>query len=260
MNVNEIVLLNYLDSDLDEKSRLELEQQLETNADLREILAALQASNLPYQQAFSQQALPDMPTYIAAQVDKLANNNQQRKNEKPRTFSWSIAAGICLAFLTGSLVSMGIDKYSLNSQHYQLSKYAPKPLIDSMIQYQALYTRDTIKSVKQAQKDANAVLDQFNQDYKLKSSLADLSAFGYEFRRAQKLAHEDQTIIQLVYLAKQGRPLALCITKGEGSMLDMMHYPYAGMNTVIWTKAGVTYMLMGDRSEKELQFIYESMA
>ncbi len=276
MKVSEIEILEYIDQKLDSESSAKLEKLLGDNEELREMVKTMEASKLPYEAAFSAQGVPNIPEQLYSRLSELSKNTGNsthmgseethsaistdiQAHTKPNRFNWSIAAGICLAFITGSLTTIGINNFSINSQQQQLAHYAPKALIDSMIQYQSLYTRDTIKSVKQNFDQANAVITEFNLAGNHNIQIADLSRFSYEFRRAQKLAHHDQTIIQVVYLAEQGKPLALCITKGEQTSLGLMHYHYADMNSLIWTDEGVTYMLVGDTNKMELQTMYESL-
>lgn len=276
MKVNEVDILNYLDRKRDNQSNAELEKLLDDNEELREMVQAIEASQLPYKAAFSAQKIPDMPEQLYSRLSELSQNSNHstyieseetystiskdmQAHTRPNKFNWSIAAGICLAFITGSLTTIGINNFSTNSQQQQLAHYAPNDLINSMIQYQSLYTRDTIKAVKQDIDKAEVVIAEFNDAGSHNVELAELSNFNYEFRRAQKLAHHDQTIIQVVYLAEQGKPLALCITRGKMRSLNPMHYHYADMNTLMWTHENVTYMLMGDVSKTELKLIYDSL-
>lgn len=147
--------------------------------------------------------------------------------------------------------------------HNPLAAYSvPAELIESMIIYQALYTRETVEPVTQSAQEATALLEKFSESHQVKVNIPDLSSQGYAFKRVQTLAYQEQTILQFVYLADSGQPIALCITLGQSKTADNnkpLSYLYANMNTLTWANSEVIYMLMGKLEADALYPLYQAV-
>ena len=138
----------------------------------------------------------------------------------------------------------------------------PAELIESMIIYQALYTRETVEPVTQSLQEASNLLEQFSAANNVQLSIPNLSSQGYAFKRVQTLAYQEQTILQFVYLADSGQPVALCITLGQSTVKqnsNPLAYPYANMNTLTWANNDLIYMLMGKLEADELYPLYQAV-
>ncbi len=268
MNFDDLHILRYVEKSLDPETMKAFEKILEHDADLRHRVLEMRSSQLPYQAAFAAENLPPVPEELEMQIQQLSQVSRQGVSDTVVTGSfikkWSMAACLCVVFLSGALLMLGFNSLKSPATEQQLTDdsfrpYGSKALIDAMIQYQALYTRKTVEMVHQNEREANQVISSFNTKGGHDLMIPDLSAQGYEFRRVQELAFEGEIIIQMVYLPETGKPLALCVTKANALQHASKSYRYAGINSVLWANRGMTYMLMGDQKEAELQNLLAAM-
>lgn len=258
MKIDEVQIFKYVNQELNVEQRQQFESIMRNDSELQEQVQAMQASKLPYEAAFNAEPLPAMPTHLQDHVQQLTRVAKVRPVDSLYR-TWWLVAGISLAFLAGSLVSYSIQHWKNVEQSAPLQAYDEQRLIDAMIQYQALYIRETVEPVNQKMSDAVPLIQQFNQSYQTNLVIPDLASRGYEFRRAQQLAFEAKSIIQMVYLPQAGKPIALCASKTHLADREMQAYRYAGINSYVWIKDGLVYMLMGDYSAEQLKSIIDSI-
>ena len=72
MNVDDILLMSYVDDEVSPQQRAEVEAALAQSPELAQRAAALRASRLPYQAAFRAQTLSTMPPALAARIAAMA--------------------------------------------------------------------------------------------------------------------------------------------------------------------------------------------
>ena len=72
MKSDDILLMAYVDGELPPHEREEVERELRTSPDLAERVALLQASRLPYRDAFAAQELPPVPPGLSAKIEEMA--------------------------------------------------------------------------------------------------------------------------------------------------------------------------------------------
>lgn len=128
-----------------------------------------------------------------------------------------------------------------------------------MSQYQALYIRNTIRTVQQSHEQALAVINEFNTQYDRNVVIADLSSQGYEFRRVQKLMFENKPMMQMVYLGNSGKPIALCLTPSDKMESAQFDYRQANIDSTLWITRGIAYILMGDKESHPLESLSVSL-
>jgi len=240
MKIDETTILRFVDGDLSEQEFTTFEKILEADESLQLKVKKMQLSDLPYRAAFAEEAIPPVPAALIETLEQAKFAPEVDERSSRRLFSVKVASLCAMFFVAGFFIKGGSDLWpQLAAQQSELSS----PLADAMIQYQALYTRDTVRPVSQSAEAAAALIEQFNTTYASTATIPNLEAEGYRFRRVQQLAFEDQPILQIVYMGETGEPIALCLT-----LSDQTHTPkayvYAGMNSYLWEKEGLGYMLM----------------
>ena len=265
MSVDEIEILEYVDNKLTEKRRIEFEQKMQNDQELQAMVKAMKASILPYDAAFSEQYNEEMPQSVYRFYDEMNqlvstdHNLSGTKQDSGRFRGLMVAASLCAVFFTMGLVSHNILKPSFNSADEVFSHYeVPSKLFESMVIYQTLYSRKTVEAATQKMADTEALLKQYNEKYDLATVVPDLSSKGYEFRRVQELSYEGKPILQFVYLAETGEPVAICVTPAKGTHpnknANKQHIvtEFAGMNTLVWEHSNSAYMLISKEPQKKL--------
>lgn len=262
MKIDEMTVLQYIDNDLSKDDRRVFEALLENDEALQEQVQIMKSSELPYQAAFSSEMLAEMPASIEAhleQADALINDDQEDANFFKR-YNSAVVAGLFIVVFVAGVFSQSFIKQTVFSNDHELARFdVQSELVDSMIIYQALYSRPTVVPVHQTLPKAQVVLDKFLEKSKVKLDIPNLESLGFEFRRAQVLSYEDRPILQLVYLPEQGEPLAICLTYTEDQQStdeDAVTYNISGMKSNVWSKQGIVYMLMNRTNEMPLKDIY----
>ncbi|MBP0588606.1 anti-sigma factor [Paraburkholderia sp. LEh10] len=71
MNVDDTVLMAYVDDELSPHERQQIEDELRAHAELADKVALFRASRLPYRDAFATQKLPAVPASLSRRIDDL---------------------------------------------------------------------------------------------------------------------------------------------------------------------------------------------
>jgi len=110
---------------------------------------------------------------------------------------------------------------------------------------QALLSRQSLEVALESQANYDLVAFQLAHILETNLKFPNLEAQGFHFVRAQVLRYGDAPLIQILYLAARGGPLALYAKKGEGSD-TLTPGQYGTIRTVRWSEDGVSYLLAGD--------------
>lgn len=258
MKIDDTTILQYVEHELPNHEIQIFESIMANDLELEQKVLAVRASQLPYQAAFSAENLAEPPEQLREQIKQLTGVAAYTPKPYTEKRTWLMVASIIFALISGPLAVQGVKELGRTNELRQWYVYGRKPLIDAMIQYQALYIRSTVENVNQTMSEAMHVVDGFNQATSRNLSIPRFDDLDYSFRRAQELAFENQSIIQMVYLSDKGKPIALCATKSEGMEAQVKVYQYAGMNSLIWVRDGIAYMLMGDYPVTDLMKLAEN--
>jgi anti-sigma factor RsiW len=273
-------LLIYLQQSLTAAQSDELEQELLRSPEWATRLLHLRQGDLPYTAAFAQEALPETSVQLSDKVKhwcQLSANPKRTPPQKasqanrwrqlwiggPWQFDTSAFGGIRRLSSAVAVFAIGISVGLVGSSLHQAS-VSPAPWEQAVAHYQRLYQRETVASLRYDPVDSARVLDQAAQRYGLKIAIPDFSQQGLELKRVQMLGLLGKPIIQIVYLPKNGSPIALCIT--TASAQPMTSSPgldatddYLGQRLLSWRYAGAAYLLIGEHSPQQLQQLQRLM-
>jgi anti-sigma factor RsiW len=110
---------------------------------------------------------------------------------------------------------------------------------------QALLSRQSLEVGLESKANYDLVAFQLAHILETNLKFPNLQAQGFHFVRAQVLRHGGAPLIQILYLAARGGPLALYAKKGEGSD-TLTPGQYGTIRTVTWAEHGVSYLLAGE--------------
>ena len=123
---------------------------------------------------------------------------------------------------------------------------------------QALLGRDSLEVGLDSQGNRDLIGFQLARTIGPRFDLPDLTRDGYRFMRAQLLRFGAQPLAQILYLGSRGAPLALYITKGEGTQPPAFRR-YGGIGGVAWSQGGLSYLLAGDDTEALLMKLADAI-
>ncbi|WP_353192196.1 anti-sigma factor [Pandoraea pnomenusa] len=111
--------------------------------------------------------------------------------------------------------------------------------------YQQLYVRETIASVRVDAGDIERTVSDIRQHDQLDIRVPDLSAKGLTFKRVQRLRWQDRALVQMVYLPETGDPIALCVVRDGRPDQGVAEQQIDNMGVVTWRKGQIGYALIG---------------
>jgi anti-sigma factor RsiW len=291
MKSDDIWLLAYVDGELPLHEREEVERELRTSPDVAERVALLQASRLPYRDAFAGQKLPPVPASLTAKIEEMARaakataNSQtahpdasvndpvvERAPGSPASSTvrsrlriapaWLAVAFLGGAFACGLVLRLGPVAEPASNVGASIASVGTgvSPWIMAAASYQQLYSRDTVANVTSDTDLSIKTVNEIRQDDGLALRIPDLSAAGLTFKRVQRLRFNNKPLVQIVYLPKEGAPIALCVMKEVKPDAAVSDQKVASMTVVTWRQAELGYALIGQPQGVDLSALGKQIA
>lgn len=247
MIVDEPMLRAYVDSELEPVMREQVEAVLANNTELQTQARALRASCLPYRTAFEAHALPEPPASLVRQVAALsAVAAAPRAAPVPdgNVFGRRRALGAGLAMAASFAAGLIVPWRPAPSS----SQSDDSPWVRAIASYHSLYVRETVDQPGDAPKRVGALLAGFSEQQKQQVFVRNLEPAGLAFKRVQRLGFGDAPLIQMVYLAAQGRPAALCVLPVNRPDVPVAAQQLEGLGVATWTQGGLAHVFVADLS------------
>ena len=273
MNVSDEELLKYHDGAMESNRAAQIDAASRHDRKLTDRILAMEASRLPYQEAFSQHRLPMLPESLIIEVDNLvalserndtgANLSQeetgQNQIQKASRQTWNIvgiAASLALCFLLG--FSMANRHNSAENQTMQLAQDTQTDWVRRVADYQTLYVENTVLNVAQTREEATSLLNRVESGGALKAQLPDLSSQGYTFVRAQELGYKGDQLVQLVYRKPGVAPLALCFMPSSDKQTSELRIGnHEGLVTADWIQNTQRFVIVGEETPEVMKNLYK---
>jgi len=253
MNVDDSLLMSYVDGELPPEQRAEVEAAIAHSEDLSARVAAMRASCLPYRAAYERQGVPPVPESLKRRIDELVSvSAPPQRSGRRAPMQWLAAAfvagAVCSGLLTGYLGA-------LTPFHSNVS-----PWVRSVAEYQVLYGRETVASIKEDSATTEQVLADIRQRDGMPVRVPDLREAGLKFKRVQRLDYHDRPLVQMVYLPERGDPVALCVIEDPHADEPIRSQQVGEMKTVTWRANRMAYVLLAKDTSVDLQKMAEQIA
>ncbi|WP_246793513.1 anti-sigma factor family protein [Burkholderia perseverans] len=286
MTIDDASLLAYVDGELPPEDRARIETAIGTSQELASRVTLLRASQLPYGEAFAQQALPPVPESLARSVDELIRRHRagmplqampdEEESEAPDAqsdaslgdnvhrlrprarrllpaVSWPKLA---VAFVAGAfccgLALQFAPRLSGGGFLAASNDAGMTPWIKAAAGYQQLYSRDTIAALQPDMGATATTVADIHQVDDLALQIPDLRSQGLTFKRVQRLRFHDKPLVQIVYLPEKGKPVALCVLKEAKADAAPAGHRVDGMSVVAWRRGQLGYALIGAPGDIDL--------
>ncbi|EMN1927233.1 zf-HC2 domain-containing protein [Burkholderia ambifaria] len=283
MKMDDILLMAYVDGELTSHEREEVDRAIDTSADIARRVALFEASVLPYQYAFQRQEWPPLPQSLISKVAEIARAyagpstpsaaGGVRRKDAPASrpdahalssapvrsriramVPWLAAAFVAGAFCCGAVLHFA-PRDALMTARTQIS-----PWIMAAVNYQRLYTRDTVAFDSSNLAAAAHMVENIRRDDGLRIRIPDLRSVGLTFKRIQRLNFNHKPLVQIVYLPEKGLPVALCVMKDERPDTALARQQVGSMEVVTWRRASVSYALIAAPGDTDLGAIGKRIA
>lgn len=258
MIVDEPMLRAYVDGELDPVMREQVEAVLANNAELQTQVQALRASCLPYRTAFEAQGLPELPPSLVRQVTALSAVAAAPPALAPPDSvpgrRRALGAGLAMAasFAAGLIVPWRPVPPSSDSDDV--------PWVRAIASYHSLYVRETVDLPGDAPQRLAGLLTGFSEQQKPQVFVRNLEPAGLVFKRVQRLGFGDAPLIQMVYLAAQGRPAALCVLPVQRPDAAVRAQRLEGLGVATWTQGGLAHVFVADLHPDEVKALAQRLA
>jgi anti-sigma factor RsiW len=259
MNVDDTLLLAYVDGELSADRRAEVEAAATHSAEVAERLAALRASALPYAAAFDKQALPPVPPELSKRIAELASVSAStsipwRHRRAPRL-------RLAAAFVAGAIISAAMLKLvSERTPDVTMIATTDSSWVKAIADYQTLYTRETVANVTEDRAVTEKILGDLRQNDGMPVVIPDLRSVGLTFKRVQRLSFHNQAVVQIVYLPEHGDPVALCMTQDARQDEVPQSREVSDLQTVAWRRGHLDYLLLARGLQLDLNEIGRRIA
>jgi anti-sigma factor RsiW len=258
-------LVAYLDGELEDAERLNLEASIDSDPELRDRLAALAQSADLVRSAFADIVDEPVPERLiaAARGEAAADSRgaaqilffrRPQRHAWPAPSRWQIgyaaAAALMGLVVGGAGTYVGLNAVTANSAaEHQLAAAAANGWLDNAAASYKLIVNagDQIPMDVPASNDPREALQKISQTLPQQVRLPDLKPWGLNFRGARLVAVEGRPGVQLVYNTdnKAIGPLTLVIgaTKQPDSAPAFDHRQ--DVNLLYWRHHGRAYALVG---------------
>lgn len=225
--VNDARLVTYLDGRLSDAEARALEADLAVDLVLGERLAALDVDLGP---------LRDEMADILQKAPAL---------HRPRSGSLmqlAAAAVIAVALVLGGVL---VGARSGPSDDWR----------DFAAAYHLLYRAETLSAPIEGDGGVARVSESLGQDL---SAMAQVE--GLDFRRAQVLGWQEQTLVQFAYLDAQGRPVAVCFMLSDAQTSGFEAADRHGLSTVMFQDGALQVLVIGAEGTDGVDAVARSVA
>ncbi|MCP2084557.1 UNVERIFIED_ORG: anti-sigma factor RsiW [Paraburkholderia sediminicola] len=176
--------------------------------------------------------------------------------------AWLAVAFVAGAFTCGFVLRLGSGTGPASMAGASVASVGTgvSPWVMAAASYQQLYSRDTLANVEADPALVAKTTAQIRDDDGLAIRIPDLSAYGLTFKRVQRLRFNDKPLIQIVYLPKQGVPVALCVMKEAKPDAGTATRQVASMTVVTWRQSELGYALIGPLRGLDLNALGNSIS
>ena len=246
ITVDDVMLMEYVDGTADADVGALIEQAAARSPEVAERLAAMKASALPFRHVFDRQILPAVPGQLTARVAQTTAHSPGRRSSTP----W-----LAVAFLAGVL-STGLALKSLSWIGDDLppavsrlaALVSPSTAMPrwarAVVDYQVLYSRETVAGLNENHAATARLVDDIHRVDGMQIRVPDLREAGLTFKRVQRLNYKGRPIVQIVYLADRGAPVALCAVPDTGPDAALHAQTVGDMKAIVWRKQNIGYVLV----------------
>jgi anti-sigma factor RsiW len=281
MSVDEVMLMAYVDRTSTLRERREVEAVIAGSTDACACVARLEASRLPYREAFARQKLPPVPAALAQRIRQMAmlvkptdaatgvrsgRHAPGASHAVPPVYTHEIRATIrsrprvapgwlAVAFVAGAFcldATWRLASVGIGPVWPVWSATSASPWVQAAAGYLQLYSSQTVLDARADPGAVARTIDAIRREDRLALRVPDLRDAGMTLRSAQRLRFHDSPLVQLVYVPEDGEPVALCAMKQDGPDQAFDAQAVSGMSVATWRQNEVAYALIAAPGDVDL--------
>jgi anti-sigma factor RsiW len=265
----EVRLSAYIDGEVSEAERKELEQLVARDDDARLLLEMLKSGNAFGNKAFEEFLHDPVPLSLVRRIKQGPGVNPKAervvnaapRQTKVRMWPRALAASIAL-LLIGTSTGYIIGRTSSDSAQ-PANVAAARTWLDDIADYHRIYSRQTAEHLVEVPASGDGRIESWlASSVGVNFSLPDLSARGLSFEGARLLVTGGKPVAQLMYRNEDGDVFAICFLKikpgtPEGKMTESIRDDIA---MISWQKGGASYVVVGPSADANLQQLADTVS
>ncbi|MBP1883518.1 anti-sigma factor family protein [Sinorhizobium mexicanum] len=263
----EVRLSAYIDGELGDAERAELDALLARDDDAKVMLEKLKAGSAFGNKAFEDFLHDPVPLALVRQIKQGPGINPRSErvataNLPARTVRvWPRALAAAMALL---LVG-GAAGFLAGSAHYVAepeSAASARPWIDEIADYHRIYSRQKDHLVEAPASDGPKIETWLASSVGVGFKTPDLASKGLTFEGARLLVVDGKPVGQLVYRDREGDIYAICFLKGgDKPQADQFREDIRdNLGLVSWQKDDASLVLVGPSADAALRELAEAVA
>ncbi len=265
----EVRLSAYLDGEVSEAERKELEQLVARDDEARLLLEMLKAGNAFGNKAFEEFLHDPVPLSLVRRIKQGPGVNPKAervvsaapRQAKVRLWPRALAASIAL-LLVGSSTGYLIGRTS-NDGAPSVNVAAARSWLDDIADYHRIYSRQTTEHLVEVPASGDARIESWlASSVGVNFAVPDLSGGGLTFEGARLLVAGGKPVAQLMYKNEDGDVFAICFLKSkpgtsDGKMTESIRDDIA---MISWQKSGASYVVVGPSADANLQQLADTVS
>ncbi|MDQ0321253.1 anti-sigma factor RsiW [Pararhizobium capsulatum DSM 1112] len=257
----EVRLSAYIDGEVSEVERRELEHLVHYDDEARLLLEMLKAGNNFGNSAFEEFLHDPVPLSLVRHIKQgsgaMPRNERapvapQRKN-RVKIWPRALVASLAL-FLVGGSTGFIIGKAS-NDTALPTTAVAARTWLDDIADYHRIYARQAKHLVEVPASQEETIKSWLSQSVGIPFRLPDLEAQGLTFQGARLLVAAGKPVAQLMYKSSDGDVVAICFLKSKPGSTDSPATESIrdDLAMISWQKSGASYVVVGSSAKANLQ-------
>ena len=265
----EVRLSAYIDGEVSEAERKELEQLVARDDEARLLLEMLKAGNAFGNKAFEEFLHDPVPLSLVRRIKQGPGVNPKAervvsaapRQAKVRLWPRALAASIAL-LLVGSSTGYLIGRTS-NDGAPSVNVAAARSWLDDIADYHRIYSRQTAEHLVEVPASGDARIENWlASSVGVNFAVPDLSGRGLTFEGARLLVAGGKPVAQLMYKNEDGDVFAICFLKSkpgtsDGKMTESIRDDIA---MISWQKSGASYVVVGPSADANLQQLADTVS
>lgn len=264
----EVRLSAYIDGEVSDVERHELEHLINTDDEARLLLEMLKAGNAFGNSAFEEFLHDPVPLSLVRQIkqgpgasartDRIVALPTRVRRQKfwPRALVASLAL-LVVGGSTGFIIGKASD-----DSNPPASAVAARTWLDDIADYHRIYARQDKHLVEVPASQSETIRNWLAESVGVNFNVPDLETQGLTFQGARLLVAAGKPVAQLMYKTEEGEVVAICFLKGKPGSTDTPPSESIrdDLAMISWQKAGAAYVVVGSSARANLQQLAEQVS
>jgi len=252
----DVLLVAYLDDELDPELRREVERRINVDDKLRTRLAALAEGGHELQRSFDTLLEAAPRARLDAGLAMVLTRTPKRREHRYRNTILAAAASLLL------LICGGVAGYFIAKAPGELFEEADafeEEWIAAVAGQLQLYSADSVAAIDVNDGNQQAALTKLGEMLKLDLSPSNVTFEGLTLKRAELLHFQGQKIAELLYASEKHGPVALCIAMRPGGEGEGEVESKDGLNLMYWASGTRRFLLIGAAPEERIEELADAV-